>query len=355
MSMLSDRFVKVRYGLLFDGYRYELWWYEIVICIRKVTLILIPFMIENGRIQLHVTLLLFLLYVTANLYLRPFPTQKIRRDGSIDNRWEVLYKLDMCSLLVLSMTLWMSAFLFSDFVRDPNREYGEADNEDTGRSTAVGVIAVVVNVVIVMWGLQAYVTNFCIERRMQLVQMFERRRSRKRSKSKSASVDGTENPTFSGMVPSEAPEERKEAMLNDIIKNLQKPTEEDDVEMQRNISVNPLQENAKKSPSSRKKNSEHRKTSSLSAMEVYRKTDRREKREGGKKSRSSRTRSRPSSTSKSKAKKSRSRSKSKSKSMSKSMANRSRSRSKSQSAMEEKGFEGSDLPPSSSRKTKRNS
>ena len=70
---------RMRYGLLFMGYRRERYWWELVIVVRKVTIVMIgTFGTFMGRVDLqaYVALLVVFFSIVVHLIGKPFDTEK---------------------------------------------------------------------------------------------------------------------------------------------------------------------------------------------------------------------------------------------------------------------------------------
>ena len=92
---------RMRYGLLFMGYRRERYWWELVIVVRKVTIVMIgTFGTLMGRVDLqaYVALLVIFFSIVIHLVGKPFNTEK--EDTNL------LYKLEFLGLSVCWGTFW---------------------------------------------------------------------------------------------------------------------------------------------------------------------------------------------------------------------------------------------------------
>ena len=92
---------RMRYGLLFMGYRRERYWWELVIVLRKVTIVMIgTFGTFMGRVDLQafVALLVVFFSIVVHLIGKPFDTEK--KDTYL------LYMLEFAGLSVCWLTFW---------------------------------------------------------------------------------------------------------------------------------------------------------------------------------------------------------------------------------------------------------
>ena len=74
-KMLGNRQIQFRYGILFNGYRPRLYWWELTIAVRKVILVLIAgiYGVRLGPdMQVTVALLLLLIFTASHLVFSPF-------------------------------------------------------------------------------------------------------------------------------------------------------------------------------------------------------------------------------------------------------------------------------------------
>jgi autonomous glycyl radical cofactor GrcA len=75
---LQDHRVRFRYGILFNGYRSRLYWWELTIAIRKVILILIAG-VYGSRLgpdmQVAIALLMVMLFILSHLMLNPYSVE----------------------------------------------------------------------------------------------------------------------------------------------------------------------------------------------------------------------------------------------------------------------------------------
>ena len=74
----SDSKTRLKYGILYDGYRDEFWWWEMTVVGRKIAIIVIGAFIEGTQQILTVLLCLaVLIFLTA--FLQPFVNEQLLR------------------------------------------------------------------------------------------------------------------------------------------------------------------------------------------------------------------------------------------------------------------------------------
>ena len=100
VSNLSDRTVRLQYGILYDGYRDEFWWWEITVVWRKILIVGIGAMIEGTQQILAVLLVVAsLMFLTA--ICQPFVNEQLLR-------------LELMSLSLCFFTFWIGSMLVTD-------------------------------------------------------------------------------------------------------------------------------------------------------------------------------------------------------------------------------------------------
>ena len=109
-SLMTDRTIIFRWGLLFSGYNKHRWFWELVVVLRKILLILIVTFARSNASQLHFALgtLVALLYLQERG--RPFASNATQ-EGSVSklqNDW--LHLMEIFSLIVLVTMIWISVF-----------------------------------------------------------------------------------------------------------------------------------------------------------------------------------------------------------------------------------------------------
>lgn len=96
------------FGLLYDCYRREVWWWESTIAVRKIIIALIGVFgsTMSRGMQTHLVLMLLVLVMVVTGHVRPFAGE----------RKLLLHALDIGSLVVLFLTLWAGS-VFTTFPR----------------------------------------------------------------------------------------------------------------------------------------------------------------------------------------------------------------------------------------------
>ena len=116
---LTRHVVKTRYGLFLGGYRTERYYWEIMLVMRKVTVIILSVFgtVLSVPIQVHVTSLVILIFMISQAVWKPFgpPTlaQKRRSSNSVfsnvpASRYETLQRLELVAMFVI----WCKIFSF---------------------------------------------------------------------------------------------------------------------------------------------------------------------------------------------------------------------------------------------------
>ena len=106
----SDSKTRLQYGILYDGYRDEFWWWEMTVVGRKIAVILIGAFIKGTQQILTVLLCLaVLMFLTA--FLQPFVNEQLLR-------------LELMALTLCFFTFWVGSMLATD----PSGGEGPAQN-----------------------------------------------------------------------------------------------------------------------------------------------------------------------------------------------------------------------------------
>ena len=125
-----------RFGLLYSGFAPDYWWYELILYLRKVTIILIVTFASSNAQQLHFALgtLMVLLYIQE--HIMPFENLKGTRAEKLINK--KLHRLESCSLLVLISMVWTGVFFVIGC------------NDNDGVCSFLGVVVLGGNVVFIL-------------------------------------------------------------------------------------------------------------------------------------------------------------------------------------------------------------
>ena len=67
----KHRWAMVRYGLLYDGYREEAWWFEVIVAMRKAGFVAMS-MLTEGRLQVQIAVGFLALMVALNICIQPY-------------------------------------------------------------------------------------------------------------------------------------------------------------------------------------------------------------------------------------------------------------------------------------------
>tara|TARA_B100000780_G_C21110943_1_gene448936 strand:- start:66 stop:2399 length:2334 start_codon:yes stop_codon:yes gene_type:complete len=67
----KHRWAMVRYGLLYDGYKEDAWWFEVVVCTRKVGFVAMA-MLTEGRMQVQIAVGFLALMLAIHICIQPY-------------------------------------------------------------------------------------------------------------------------------------------------------------------------------------------------------------------------------------------------------------------------------------------
>jgi hypothetical protein len=104
---LGDKQVQFRWGLLYAGFRHKVWWWELSVVVRKVSMILVGGVFGfhlKPDMQVHLALFLIALMIVAHLVARPF--------DELTKAHRVLQWLELGSLCVCWLTLHAGTVFF---------------------------------------------------------------------------------------------------------------------------------------------------------------------------------------------------------------------------------------------------
>jgi hypothetical protein len=137
---LNKLSVKEKFGFLYNGYKVEYYYWEIVIMYRKIGLIFIQvFISQNGAItQAMIVLLVLIIFIVINLKKKPFMTV-------------VLNDLETMSLVTSMVTVYCGIFYISNTDTKYIEDYPELQQTALVLSTAAGIflfmLILIVNVI----------------------------------------------------------------------------------------------------------------------------------------------------------------------------------------------------------------
>jgi hypothetical protein len=101
LLLYSSSSLVFRYGLIYSGYAYSRWWWEITTIFRKVMLIVIVTFAFTDELQVHLALGVMVLLLYLQERARPY------HDINIDNKQNIrkapLHNLEILSFLLLIM------------------------------------------------------------------------------------------------------------------------------------------------------------------------------------------------------------------------------------------------------------
>eukprot|EP00949_MAST-11_sp_MAST-11-sp1_P000435 g435.t1 len=132
---LHDPKVLFRYGLLFNGYRKEKYWWEGVIAMRKVLVVLLGVLGALTEPNQQVFLALMLVFSFLVVHLAQLPFEKSMKESIKGHA--VLHKMESMSLCVAFVTFWGGLMFYS--------------NESDAVKVAVSIFLIVCNSAFVMW------------------------------------------------------------------------------------------------------------------------------------------------------------------------------------------------------------
>ena len=103
---LMDERIQFKWGLLFSGYRMELWWWEMTIVIRKVCIVVVGGVFGSRLgpdMQVYMALFLVVIFIVIHLAAKPF--------DELTSAHQILHWLELGALLICWGTLY-SGMLF---------------------------------------------------------------------------------------------------------------------------------------------------------------------------------------------------------------------------------------------------
>jgi len=112
---LDDPQLQFRYGILYNGYRKEKYYWELTIAIRKVTLVIMAG-IYGSRLgpdlQVHFALLLLMFFTLSHLVADPFNPVLVTHGKKFGSD---IHHLEFASLVICCLTLWFGLLFFLDY------------------------------------------------------------------------------------------------------------------------------------------------------------------------------------------------------------------------------------------------
>ena len=119
-SRHSVNYVRVRYGLLFQGYRSEIYYWEAVLAVRKVSVIMLGVLgfSMSVTLQAHILSLVIFINIVAQAFCQPHLLCPETYDGHFDispqgtlQRYKTVHFLETLGLLTIWITLWNGVFI----------------------------------------------------------------------------------------------------------------------------------------------------------------------------------------------------------------------------------------------------
>ena len=100
-QLFHDESIQIRYGILYAGYRVEVFWWETTLVVRKIVLIVIGGVLGAGLrpdLQVYTALGIVVIFIVMHLYVRPF--------DELTKFHQSLHRLELTSLLVCWATFY---------------------------------------------------------------------------------------------------------------------------------------------------------------------------------------------------------------------------------------------------------
>ena len=162
-DQLRSRRFTFRVGLLYSGYRKNKWWWECVVFLRKLTIIIVATFVELPYIQLMLSLVICSLLLVAQQHCMPMEAGK---NGS-----NLLHVVEISSLLILMTILWCSLY----FERETNCQSGDVGCE------FLGALVILTNVLFFLACVGLFIMSFAahhnLKRKIGAVKKFIRKKS----------------------------------------------------------------------------------------------------------------------------------------------------------------------------------
>jgi hypothetical protein len=140
----TDPHLMLRWGMLHSGYRPSKYWWEMVVLLRKYSIIMLVTFNSKGEYQLHLALGIVIVALHFHDSQRPFGHRHVNPTNA------VLHRYEMGSLLILLVMLWCAGFFSLELCQT---EHGWCE--------FMAVVVVVSNFVLVGVLLVMYVKEWC--------------------------------------------------------------------------------------------------------------------------------------------------------------------------------------------------
>jgi hypothetical protein len=139
-----------RFGLLHHGYRLERYWWEAVVCIRKVFFIFVGLLGRMAPVEIQTHMALFILFISLvlHLYFIPFESSN-----------GVLHIMEAAALAVGWLTMWGGLMMFQL----------ESDNEDGKEWQIIGLqgFLILINLICFFYLVGHLVREYAIEHKLE--------------------------------------------------------------------------------------------------------------------------------------------------------------------------------------------
>ena len=142
----TNRKLMFRFGLLYSGFAPEYWYYELILFLRKLLIILIVTFASSNEQQLHVALGVLIALVYLLEHLRPYSAAGASdKDRVVQNR---LHRMESMSIVILISMVWSAVFFVIGC------------NDNDGTCSALGVVVLGLNVIFALGAGYVFVKSF---------------------------------------------------------------------------------------------------------------------------------------------------------------------------------------------------
>ena len=142
----TNKKLMFRFGLLYSGFAPKYWFYELILFLRKLLIILVVTFASSNEQQLHIALgvLIVLLYLLE--HLRPYNAEDAGlKDRLVQSR---LHRMESLSLVILISMVWSAVFFVLGC------------KDDDGTCSVLGVFVLGLNVIFALGAGYVYVKSF---------------------------------------------------------------------------------------------------------------------------------------------------------------------------------------------------
>ena len=105
----TNRKLMFRFGLLYSGFAPKYWFYELILFLRKILIILIVTFASSSEHQLHLALYVLIVLLCFLERLRPYSAENASAEETIVQTR--LHQMEFLSLIVLIGMVWTAVFL----------------------------------------------------------------------------------------------------------------------------------------------------------------------------------------------------------------------------------------------------